>query len=843
MSCTVYEMAVGALLHDIGKVLQRAFGSIEDLDCLNEVTPSEFCSEDADNIHSHLHAMFTRCFFDLMKKQGLSFPGSMDLEKIASIASYHHRPDGAPHPELAWICAMADRYSAGVERKCEDPSGPAQAKDAEFRFLPLKCLFDEIMLDPKRPFPSTHSYRPKAMDPFDSNCLLPIEGAGREENLPEQYRQMWEAFWYDYTRICHLPEFSQGLFEEALAGLLERYMWAVSANAVDMADISLFDHAATTAAIAACLFKYHERERNLDSITSICDDRKTKFRFLSGDLTGIQQTLFTLQKQGVKGANKILRARSFMLSAIAEAAVIQVLQALDLPRSCLIQQAGGRFLILTPLVPEASGEIAALQARFDHWLLDNYTGSLSMQMAFSEPFSGRDFHARRLPWIFDGLAKSIDRAKQQPLANCSQGVLVRQFPYERVCGACGVRPATVEDGGEFRCQTCQREFKLGKNMLKSVRLAWTDRLDTLDRKFDPIPVLDLDLFLLASDELPHAVGALKSLRNLNPGDKDSLWALRLLSHYIPRLMTEAEAFQPRYAPLVEDDFRFRPGVAKTFAHIGADALEPTEDGMELKGRPLLALLKADVDFLGYIFSRGLRLFGPKPDRFSIARVAQLSRMMDLYFSGFLQGVLRREFPDTYTVYAGGDDLLLIGPWRQSLDLALRIRETFSAYTGHNPHITISAGLSLLHPSHPVNRAVEEAERFLDRAKESGRNRICAVIAPAMSWDEYKDRIDDAGWFHSQMNGAGAVNTAFIYRLLAIAEDAEAAANGDVTKVGWRSKLAYHLARNVKGETAAEKMGKRVRWIKRLGADDLFRLGSQISQRRLPFSIAIYRNRN
>ena len=70
-------------------------------------------------------------------------------------------------------------------------------------------------------------------------------------------------------------------------------------------------------------------------------------------------------------------------------------------------------------------------------------------------------------------------------------------------------------------------------------------------------------------------------------------------------------------------------------------------------------------------------------------------MLDLFFTGYLQSDCAGNYPQTYTVYAGGDDLLLIGPWRQMIVLATDLREQFRRYVGGNSNITLSAGLAPL----------------------------------------------------------------------------------------------------------------------------------------------------
>ncbi len=206
-------------------------------------------------------------------------------------------------------------------------------------------------------------------------------------------------------------------------------------------------------------------------------------------------------------------------------------------------------------------------------------------------------------------------------------------------------------------------------------------------------MLALELALL--DEQPvESMAATVSVRRTRSVESAIPWAVRCLANHIPLFADRYEARDPRYEGIPDEGFETGAGIPKTFMHITADALERFTDG-SLRGKPFLALVKADVDYLGFIFRHGLRRDVSANDRLTLSRLAQLSRMMDLYFTGYLKGLLHREFRDTYTVYAGGDDLMLIGPWRQTLHLTARINETFRDYTGHNPNITLSAGLTLM----------------------------------------------------------------------------------------------------------------------------------------------------
>lgn len=843
MTFTMKEMVLGALLHDVGKILQRAYDSVEDVTGQRLDLESTLCPV-RDGHYSHKHVLYTNAFFDLMRQEGLRFPEDIDIGVVESIASYHHKPEACDVPTAAWMCTLADWYSAGMDRRPDEEAGLTAKSRQAFRKIPLRCIFDEVVLDVERlGRPGRHAYRLGTLDPEDPESPIPVEWPqdGIDSELPEHYKAVWENFWKDFKEIARRADsLSFRLFEEMLLGLLERYTWAIPSSTMDSPDISLHDHSRTTAAIAACLHRYHDVQGQLQDLMAVRNKEQPKFRFLAGDLSGIQNTLFTLETQGVKGVNKILRSRSFMLGALTEAAVLELLEVFGLPLSVVLQQAGGRFLLLLPALEDCEPTVGKLRRDFDGWLLEHYTGTLSLNLALSDPFSGADFEPRRLREVMAQLGASIDRAKQRPLASCSQGVLKREFPLDKACAACGIRPADPKSENGSRCMTCEREFGLGRRLVRAKSLVWAK---LLPRQWHPVPIFGLKLALLEKqpEEVPE--GAV-SIKRMETGDNGIPWAARVLANHIPVFPDAYALKDPRYQGI--EGGEAEPGDPKSFQHIAAESLELDEHG-GFRGKSFLGLLKADVDFLGFIFSSGLRRSGSELDRFSLSRVAQLSRMMDLFFTGYLKGLLHREFPDTYTVYAGGDDLLLIGPWRQTMALASRVNESFRSYTGWNPNITLSAGVTLLRPNYPVNRAVKEAEDFLERAKDSGRNRVCALIEKPIAWDRYRDRLEDADWIHHKMHGPDPVSTGFVYRLLNLTADAEAfVVGGNLGKAGWRARLAYHLARNVKARNQMERERQIVEWLKRLGLDDQLRLIQDphlIFEWRLPLQIALYRNRS
>jgi len=83
--------------------------------------------------------------------------------------------------------------------------------------------------------------------------------------------------------------------------------------------------------------------------------------------------------------------------------------------------------------------------------------------------------------------------------------------------------------------------------------------------------------------------------------------------------------------------------------------------------------------------------------------------------------LEKKSPAIYINYAGGDDLLIIGPWDFIIQLAKDIRETFKDFTCQNPDINISAGVSIINKKFPIGRAVLLADEALEKSKNNEKS--------------------------------------------------------------------------------------------------------------------------
>ncbi len=427
---------------------------------------------------------------------------------------------------------------------------------------------------------------------------------------------------------------------------------------------------------------------------------------------------------------------------------------------------------------------------------------------------------------------AAESAKQTPFSSCYQAV-IRADRYEHgACPACGFRPAQTDGGGDDAyCAPCSEEKRLGGDLPRLRAVGWSRKpLGDPARSLELWDGLRLHWHIVGMNPAPLEEGFVIG----DVFDAQMPLALRHTAHYVP-VLGEEEPGKAAYARHLSTEAReTEPGETKTFEHIALDALEAVNGS--LYGEDLLAVIKADVDRLGAVFAQGVQ-------RASLGLMAGLSRMMDFFFSARLPHLLKSDprFRSTYVVYAGGDDLLLIGPWRQSMELLVEVRKAFARYVG-NPQITISAALELSHPDEPLNRSVRGAEERLERAKEAGRNRVCAIDETPLEWDEFEQQLRNSEKLVEHMR-TGDLSQGFVYRMLAFDRDRMRCLKGeaDAHAASWRARWGYQLRRNLKVKDLAG--SPLVRFLNSMfGLTATLGRGVTPPPARTAFTAALYRNR-
>jgi CRISPR-associated protein Csm1 len=461
---------------------------------------------------------------------------------------------------------------------------------------------------------------------------------------------------------------------EALLDLALRFGWSLPASGYGAeTDVSLYAHARTTAAVAACLTSNTER-----------------FTLIGGDLSGIQPFIYTLASSG---AAKSLRARSFYVQLLTEAMARWILREVNLPIVNALYIGGGAFQILTSAL--SSSAVEAIETSLQTRIFLAHRGALGVSLRGVE-FGVTQFE--RFGAVRQELDSNLQSAKRQPFGRLSSDLL------NILIG----QPDEEEQGGDAEfCRVTGEELQPDEavapdDVPKSSFVRSLERLGSDLARAELFTVREI---------VPRDAGRARqwqdvlemfgmSFRMYDDADR-------------ARVSTHVHVWRLSPDP--------RPGIDSTYYPL-AQLVPLDEAGMPLlfdglaarsTGIKRWAVLRMDVDHLGRIFREGL---GEQP---TLARVSTLSFALRTFFEGWLPHLLRRHATiadQLYIQYAGGDDVFIVGAWDAIAEAAIIINSSFRMYVCENPSITLSAGITLAQENFPLYQAARNAGDAEESAK-------------------------------------------------------------------------------------------------------------------------------
>jgi len=240
--------------------------------------------------------------------------------------------------------------------------------------------------------------------------------------------------------------------------------------------------------------------------------------------------------------------------------------------------------------------------------------------------------------------------------------------------------------------------------------------------------------------------------------------------------------------------------------------------------------------------------GLKKEQFTISRLATLSRQLNFYFAVYLPHLLKTkpDFKDIYTIFAGGDDLFVIGPWNRTIELVAFLRKSFADYVCHNENVHFSAGINLHKPHIPLDKLSDAAETAIEKSKNAGRNRI-TLFSETVTWETVEE-LENIKQTLKQWLEKGWINNAMLYRLNSLLEMADQEKRvikdreihiDDMSCTKWRSMLAYSVERNVAKGIKGEERKQNVNEVAGLLAKWLTGYGGKL---KIPLWNILYNNR-
>ncbi len=150
-----------------------------------------------------------------------------------------------------------------------------------------------------------------------------------------------------------------------------------------------------------------------------------------------------------------------------------------------------------------------------------------------------------------------------------------------------------------------------------------------------------------------------------------------------------------------------------------------EDALERLG-----VLRMDVDNLGSKFQEYARTQ-------SLAAYSALSHELDNFFKGDVSKMCDKH--ECYLLYGGGDDLFVVGEWRNVLMLGAEIQVEFKAWAAHRKgHWSLSAGVAIVKAKYPIIEGAQESGEEEDNAKSHECNGMTknsiSLMGTPLNWD-------------------------------------------------------------------------------------------------------------
>ncbi|MFN6455779.1 MAG: type III-A CRISPR-associated protein Cas10/Csm1 [Nostoc sp. EfeVER01] len=492
-------------------------------------------------------------------------------------------------------------------------------------------------------------------------------------------------------------------------------------------DIALVDIVKTTAAVAAAISK------NLHT---------TELSLIAGDLSGIQKFIYTISSDG---ALKSLRARSFYLELVTEEVVQQLLTALNLPRTNIIYAGGGNLYLLADVTEDTQKIVAQLHQQFNDWLLEEFQGKVFLALGLLK-FPIADIATAKFSVHWSDVTTQLSVQKSRKFANQINNFSKPRDSHEpcRVCHRDDVetlKPLNPQElDSVLACETCRRMFSLGGRMFGVEVIVRSQRKD-IENKVDTIS------FEIAGQKVYYYLFR-QWKQVFHNSDSVLLVNDWNLEHY------KFKHCQSAY-PLLLGNYGKKRNEESEEVKGSTNFIRTGKMAEIAEGINRVGYLRMDVDRLGEIFAKGL---GNKQ---TLPRIAGLSRQFSYFFKVYLSSLAEKRHinfieycnnknieglnnakyltisprENLLFIYAGGDDLFVSGAWDEVVEFAFDVYQCFRAYTGYNPDITLSAGISIDTINSPLYQAADVSGKAENAAKGNGRDSL-GLFDQVFKWNEW-----------------------------------------------------------------------------------------------------------
>lgn len=675
----------GALLHDIGKVCYRAMNKR-----IN---------------HSKLGGDFLEQYL----KAG------EETKRLLNCVRYHHKDylqkAKLDKNDLAYIVYEADNIASGMDRR--ENEGEEKGFDPK---LNLDSIFSVF-------------YSDKEIQVANKYPLI-YKDINKAFNYPRKdislaMNSNYEALVNKIKSHFITKDINQISINQLLQILEEGFSYVPSStNRAEVCDISLYVHSKITSAVASCMKLYFD-EQQIQDYKKYCFNSGSKifrnekiYLLISGDISGIQDFIYTIPS---KGALKTLRGRSLYIDLLLEEFIDEYLEQIGLSRANVLYSGGGHFYILAPNIEDTKKAIDKLQAKMNRWLMENIGINLYLAIGTAECSANNLMKSEAQGNLFATVNKklkddkTIRYSKDEDFLEYIFNVEKEKDTAKKECNICHNLVDKLwkyNSDEEIACEFCLNLYKLGQDILTQdlVFVISEEKIDGGIKIFGK----DKDLYMYAVniEDIDMFKGKILRIYSKNNLLENDL-AIRL---YLADYSAKNE----------NDEVMTFDDLAKSSCKID-------------KGIKRLGVLRLDIDDLGIAFSSG---FVSDKDKIednlryaTLSRYADLSKDISMFFKVAINkicagdltgcvdfeekafnifGIAKAPKRKVNIIYAGGDDLFLVGAWDEVLEVAIDINRAFKQFT--NGKLTLSAGMAMFSPTYPISKMAEIAGLLVQMSK-------------------------------------------------------------------------------------------------------------------------------
>ncbi len=480
-----------------------------------------------------------------------------------------------------------------------------------------------------------------------------------------------------------------------------RFAWSLPC-ALGINGVSLFDQ---WKIVAAMVFATGEKWEN---------GPENEYCLVGSDIPGIQEFVYTITS---KGAAKGLRGRSYFIHLLSDAIIRRLLKEWELEETNIIYEAGGNFMILAP----SDIQINPLKEEFEDIILEYFHGDLGLCLEEQNIKSfelGTNQFSEKTKLLKEKIAQQ-KRKKFSSLAHIKWDSIFspQGKPGNQYCVICQSSLGQDEgkplhddigNSGEKKCSVCETLENLA-NEIKGGKYENLHQENATDLELWQKVLFRISGYVYSyKNDIDHPLKGSITLAINNPEfDSTKADGFKFIANTTPEVsQIDIEQWEESEK---QNGNKPKIGDIRTFSQMASAA----------RGIKKLGVLRMDVDNLGKVMILGL-------DIRNVLSISCISRALNWFFRGRLNSICedinRQEIllpgngkvsnndlrDRLYTIYAGGDDLFIVGSWNLMPELANKIRSEFTDYCCHNPSLTISAGIVLKPDKYPLYQAANDA---------------------------------------------------------------------------------------------------------------------------------------